>query len=401
MIKGKNIIDILRKFKHEYEIIIYRIFSLFPVNQHRILFESEDDFSDNSFALFDYMKKNGFFKKYEPIWLISHPVVNIDLFNGTCIAKWNRSLGLKRAYYLATSKYYIFDHSNVFSSLPVRKHQVLVNLWHGCPFKSGKGKSTATSNKEEMVPSTSDFWKEFMALFLLCDINKVQSLGFPRNDYFFNSDMNLLQQWMHEKSWTRYKKIIFWMPTFRKSNNVTISENYFEAETGLPIVNTIEDMLCLNSVLKSMDSLMVFKVHHLQAECNAFNKKYSNIQILKDEDILKKSLQLYQIISLSDALITDYSSISNDYLLLDRPIIFTLDDYEEYKRSRGFTMDDPIQYFPGHHVYNKAELFSALQMVLSGKDLYKKERNKVRLILHKFRDGNSSQRILDYIGIRK
>lgn len=64
-------------------------------------------------------------------------------------------------------------------------------------------------------------------------------------------------------------------------------------------------------------------------------------------------------------------------------------------------MEDPIQYFPGHHVYNKTELFDAVQRVLFGKDLYKKEREETCSLLHKFKDGNSSQRILDYIGIKK
>ncbi len=396
-----RIIDALKKIKHEYKTIPYRFFCLFPVDPKRILFESEGDFSDNSYALFDYMRRNGFFKKYKPVWLISRPVINADLYNGVCIRKSSGIFRLRRVYYLATSKYYIYDHNNVLNNLPIREEQILVNLWHGCPFKRGKGASAEKSNKEDVVAATSDFWKEYMASFLLCDVRKVQSLGFPRNDYFFYTDEKALQKWESEEGWNRFTKIVFWMPTFRKSKNVSLSENYFVAETGLPIVKTIEDMQCLNTIFRDMDSLLVFKVHRLQAECSAFNQQYSNIRILKDEDILKKGLQLYQIISLSDALITDYSSISNDYLLLDRPMIFTLDDYEEYKRSRGFTMEDPIRYFPGHHVYNRTELFDAIQTVLSGKDLYKKERGEVCSLLHKFKDGNSSQRILDYIGIKK
>lgn len=365
------------------------------------MFESEGDFADNSYALYDYMLKNGFFKKYEPVWLVAQPVNNSILYKGLCIAKWNRGLGLKRAYYLATSKYYIYDHSNVLSTLPIRKEQVLINLWHGSPFKRGKGASVVTSNKEDVVLSTSDFWKEYMASFLLCNIEKVQSLGFPRNDYFFYSDCELLKKWVDETGWKQYNKLLFWMPTFRNSYSASISENYFNSDTGLPIIKTNADMQHLNDLLKKLNSLLVFKVHHLQAECSTFNKNYSNIQILKDEKIAKRGLQLYQIISLSDALITDYSSISNDYLLLDKPIIFTLDDYEEYKNSRGFLMEDPIQYFPGHHIYNKQQLFDAIQTVLSGDDLYKEIRNKICSLLHKHRDGNSSYRVLKYIGIIK
>lgn len=40
-----------------------------------------------------------------------------------------------------------------------------------------------------------------------------------------------------------------------------------------------------------------------------------------------------------DSLITDYSSIYLDYMLLERPIVFLPYDYEDYANSVGFTMD--------------------------------------------------------------
>ncbi len=39
-------------------------------------------------------------------------------------------------------------------------------------------------------------------------------------------------------------------------------------------------------------------------------------------------------------LVSDYSSVAIDYLLLDRPLGFTLDDYEAYTESRGWVFDD-------------------------------------------------------------
>ena len=122
---------------------------------------------------------------------------------------------------------------------------------------------------------------------------------------------------------------------------------------------------------------------------------------MNDDDVSSNGLQLYQIIALTDALITDYSSISNDYLLLDRPMIFTLDDYEEYRSSRGFSVDDPAQYFPGHHVYNEEEFFKAIEDISNDLDYYKEKRHELLPIMHKNQDGNSSERIIEHIGLCK
>ena len=41
--------------------------------ENRILFETNDDFTDNGRAIFDYMIENGFNKKYELVWLVHDP----------------------------------------------------------------------------------------------------------------------------------------------------------------------------------------------------------------------------------------------------------------------------------------------------------------------------------------
>ena len=40
-----------------------------------------------------------------------------------------------------------------------------------------------------------------------------------------------------------------------------------------------------------------------------------------------------------DVLITDYSALYHDFLLLDRPILFVPYDYEEFEQQNGFLYD--------------------------------------------------------------
>jgi len=60
----------------------------------------------------------------------------------------------------------------------------------------------------------------------------------------------------------------------------------------------------------------------------------------------KKYPEIMDYLNLFDALITDYSSIYFDYMLLERPMLFLPYDLEDYEKSVGFTMDYS-QYTPG------------------------------------------------------
>jgi CDP-glycerol glycerophosphotransferase len=90
-----------------------------------------------------------------------------------------------------------------------------------------------------------------------------------------------------------------------------------------------------------------------------------------------------------DALITDYSSIYFDYLLLDRPIIFLPYDYEQYSRDTGFTVpyDD---FTPGHKPSTMKEFMSAIQESFDT-DRYKTERQRVSRICNRFQKNNCEE----------
>lgn len=389
---------ILRNIKLKYETMLFKLFSVFPLRNDYVIFESESDFSDNSYALYDYMKSHLYFKKYKAIWLVDDLKSIPDTENVIVIQKWNRGLGFKRAYYLAVSKYYFFDHCNVLGRYGPRQKQRIINLFHGCTFKKTKGVDHLAINTEELMLVTGDFWKGIMAEFVLCDENKTRSLGYPRNDYFFSMDYSLKLN-INQVCWNDFDKVFLWMPTFRKTLGTTLSEDYYQGVTGLPILEAVDDLDELNDYCRNLNCLIVFKIHHLQLNYPVFKRRYSNIQIINDQDLKNAGLQLYSVIGVTDALITDYSSISNDYMLLNRPMIFTLDDYEAYRSSRGFSIDDPARYFPGHHVFNKDELFKALLDVVRNLDPYEKQRNELMPLMHKYQDGHSSKRIIEYIGM--
>ena len=86
--------------------------------------------------------------------------------------------------------------------------------------------------------------------------------------------------------------------------------------------------------------LVVIKKHYLQIPYDFGENVLTNIVYLENQDLEDNGLQLYEFINCSDALISDYSSVAIDYLLLNRPIGFTLDDYDAYTESRGWVFED-------------------------------------------------------------
>ena len=64
----------------------------------------------------------------------------------------------------------------------------------------------------------------------------------------------------------------------------------------------------------------------------------SNLVFINDAFLSDNGIINYELLGVADALLTDYSSVYYDYLLLDRPIGLCWDDYEEYK-ANGFKVN--------------------------------------------------------------
>lgn len=397
--------SIIMKMKHKLNsYYFYRYQKKLPIQENLIVMESEGDLSDNAYALYDYMKTNGFLEKYNVVWLV-------DDLKAASKNKWLNTTFVTKSLYkvidqerdkaLATCKWYIYDHNNVFARLVKRQGQMIFNLWHGVGYKGIKGKPILEKTSFDYFDTLSDKISVYcQAKFFCCSEDKGKALGYPRLDYLYNSK-KISQEFIKKLGVNSNNKVILWMPTFRKSKSVDLSEEYEFSNTDLPILYTEQSLKRFDEYLTSNNITILLKVHHLQADLPVFKKKFNNIIIVKDEQIKKAGLQLYQFIAGTDGLITDYSSIAIDYLLMDKPIIFTLDDYEKYEKSRGFIIDNAKDYMPGHHVYNYDDLIKALDDVSNNKDYYKSDRAKILPLYHKYSDGNSSARVLNFLKIEK
>lgn len=379
-----------------------------PLDENLIVMESGGEITDNAYALYDYMGKNGYLKKYHVVWLVyeisgqrkEHKIQH--LYPNTKIV-WGKYSGIQKEWdkYLALCKWYIYDHSNMMSHMPKRTSQKLIYLSHGWGYKAAKGWNVNNDKSVyDYMTATGPLSAEGLSEYWKRPLKDTLITGYPRIDYFFQNNDRVKKIVEQQWQFSDYKWIIFWMPTFRRSIAGDLSEDYIQNETGLPIFNSVQSLKNFSAFLKQHNILLVFKLHHLQADLPVFHERFNNILVVRDEKLQKLKIQLYQFIPFADAMISDYSSISIDYLALDRPIIFTLDDYEQYDKSRGLFPKNAIDYMPGYHVYDQKELQDSILEISDGVDKYKLEREKVIDQYHTYKDGNSSKRVLDAIGIK-
>lgn len=403
-IQNKGIKGCLHFLKCRYievaSLLMFQWYSRLPVDEHSIVLESEGDCCDNAFALFDYMKTNGYIGKYHITWLVDHPEnFHNEEYVKYCYKHIYSKTSPATIKVLAQCHWYIFDHCNMMANFKKRNNQLLIYLSHGWGYKAAKGAKNKSKCDYDYMTATGPLAAKGLSEYWNRNPSQTIITGYPRLDYLFENNENVKR--IIEKKWcvNAYSKLFFWMPTFRKSNSATLSENYIVNETGLPIFNTISSLEKFDDFLNKLNILLVFKLHHLQAELPVFNKKFSNIVIVRDDELQNLGVQLYQLVRYAECMISDYSSITIDYLLMDKPIIYTLDDYKQYEKSRGLFPKNAIDFMPGYHVYSDTELINALIEVNNNIDLFKDERKKVIDEYHTYKDGGSAKRVLDTFGI--
>lgn len=370
----------------------WHLFKCFPINQNLILFESEPDFCDNSWALYQYLKSNR--PCYRFVWIVQDVKAFKDKVDKqtSFATRYGRGMHLKTIFYYATAKFNFYTHWTYQPYIP-RKEQTVINLWHGgFPLKSSKVKNI---DYFDWIISLGEEGKDCLTKYIGCSKEKVLALGNPRIDLLVKSiGKGVDNPFVFNK---HVNKVIIWMPTFRASVNHSLSENLCDTQTGLPLLTTQEDIIRFNGVMQDMNVVVIAKIHHLQAQKELFHTKYSNFIFLTDDTLSEKDYQLYEIIGKSDALLTDYSTVVWDYLTVDKPVGFILDDIDKYKASCGFLVDNILDILKGEHIFNKQHLIQFIKNVIDEKDNYQVERHELlNKKIQMFPQGGNCKNIVDH-----
>jgi CDP-glycerol glycerophosphotransferase (TagB/SpsB family) len=209
-------------------------------------------------------------------------------------------------------------------------------------------------------------------------ITKVKITGDPRGDIILSKKPKLDKYIQEIINKIKAKRIICYAPTFREGEY-----NFFEN------LNYVE----LDRILCEFEAILLINNHFIYGNENEdiSNKLVSQRIFILDNNIFN---DINKLLPFVDILITDYSSVFLDYLLLNRPMIFTPFDYDLYLKERGFYVDY-FEMTPGFKCRDWNEALKELEIILNGNDEFLDKRNEIRSIYYKFIDTNNSIRVIE------
>lgn len=313
-------------------------------------------------ALFLSMAKNPKYSEYKKVWMFKNPDEYRELlqYDKTEVV----SYGSARYYECyAKAKYWITNY-HLPAGIVKGEDQVYVQTWHGTPWKKigcdvGMPKDLSQDKKRawkeysqegkiiDYMPSPSAFYTDkITSAFRLGGQAQVLECGYPRNDFLFSYKEEFCEKRKKEFGISNEKKVILYAPTWRDNQHVPGQGYVYQC--GVDFDRLKKEL--------GQEYVILFRAHYLIS--NSFDfEKYNGfvINASKYDDVN----HLYAI---SDMLITDYSSVFFDYANLNRPIIFYLYDYEEYKtQMRDFYFG--LSELPGTIVHTETDLVKAIKEI--------------------------------------
>ena len=379
------------------EIAYCWICHLLPIQKNVIIFESEGDYCDNAWALYDYLRRTRI-GKYKYVWVVANPARFKSTNDTMFLTRFGSQCHWLLHYYYATARINFYTHWTLRPYL-ARRGQDVVNLWHGMPLKGAIGENR---DYFDWCIVVGEYARMLQCRFMgrEKDFSRMLPLGYPRNDLLLQNIGNGKDNPLCVNK--TFNKLVIWMPTFRVSINSGLTEKECDTETGLPLLRDGVAVEQFNTFLKRINVLIALKIHHLQAKKPIFSKEYSNITFWTDNMLADKGYQLYQLVGKSDALLTDYSSITVDYLLTGKPQGFILEDISNYLKGRGFVVDSIEElksYLPGEYIYSLDDLERFICNVANGNDNFNIERNILLNKIHVAAEGDACKRICERFGI--
>lgn len=282
---------------------------------------------DNPYGIFKELYHNHKYDKYDGysnlkhVWVLDNFDVNwyvIMEYPDVTFVKYGSDEYL---YYLSVAKYLI--NNCTFPTYFIKKdNQIYVNTWHGIPIKK-LGYDVPNSNfmlgntmrnflSANYMISANDFMTEvYNKSYKLENIydGKILTCGLPRCEVTISRQKVIEKLNSFGVNINPNKKVILYAPTWSGDLSNPKEIDY-------------------QKVFKCVDTSkyqILYKPHH--------------VNYRKKPEFIPPAMDTNELLSITDVLITDYSSIAFDFMEYHKPIIFYIDYKSDYKKTHGIYFD--------------------------------------------------------------
>ena len=346
-----------------------------------IISETENQFQDNGFTFFKYMRRN--YPQKNVYYVIDKKVQDLkklEIYGN--ILYFN---SFKSIYYLFGATKIISTHGiwmlpqelGIFrkQSKKMLKAEKIM-LQHGITALKNVGnaynKNKFFLNNKFIVSSKLE--KEIIKKYLDYEEENIVLSGMPR-----------LDELKDESNKEEFK--ILYMPTYRK--NIKTEKEFLISDFYIKSKSFLENIIKLDSKIK-----IDFYLHkEFQKYIKYYQIDNKNIEIKKNYLTLKGSLKKCNL------LITDFSSVCFDFLFMGKPILFYLMDEEAYKVKKNSYMDYD-KYFKSIAFSKEEELIKEIKKIINN-EINKYKFLKLKKVFFEYDDNKNCERLYKEIKSNK
>ncbi len=255
---------------------------------------------------------------------------------------------------------------------PLEGRAKLINTWHGYSIKQGGNKMGNVASRKAsffgfLVRRLTLHKKPWVTVgserdvekLLRCDkdyfsADRIYRIGTPTNDYLICNQANeTLKDCLRKKyselfGFNPEVRIITYLPTFRKEGKKVFSFYGLDKDHQ----KAWREMLSSNKAV-------IIEKHHPRTleEFPTVGASICSLPISADK---QRYVDVYELLLITDILITDYSGAGQDFGVMKRPCLNFMYDLEDYLFNCSGLLDGWEDMVPGPLVKTEEELFKAV-----------------------------------------
>lgn len=265
----------------------------------------------------------------------SHPTLDyvflLEPYSYGWAGKLRYLLRLARGmYYLQTSALVVVDNAYFpVHVIPHRRATTVVQVWHAAgalkrfgldaPALRRPSERRFLHRNYDYVVVGGESARGPYASALRTPVERVLALGSPRTDFFFDPEAMVAarERLLGEHPQLRGRRVVLYAPTFRGAGESKRAAPGFDAQR-------------LRAALPP-DHALILKTHPNLDPAATPTGGY--------DAVIDPAAEINEVFTLTDVLVTDYSSSVFEWALLRRPLVMLVGDLERYEADPGMYLD--------------------------------------------------------------